>query len=58
MTFTPPTHDDWENPDFAQHWDAVVSAAYPSRAEQLDILTAIVGINQRLVNLCGEGIAQ
>lgn len=42
MTFTPPTHDDWENPDFAQHWDAVVSAANPSRAEQLDILTAIV----------------
>jgi ubiquinone/menaquinone biosynthesis C-methylase UbiE len=42
MTFTPPTHDDWENPEFAQHWDAVVSAANPSRAEQLDILTAIV----------------
>jgi len=42
MTFTPPTHDDWENPDFARRWDAVVSAANPSRAEQLDILAAIV----------------
>jgi ubiquinone/menaquinone biosynthesis C-methylase UbiE len=42
MTFTPPGHDDWENPEFAQRWDAVVSAANPSRAEQLDILTAIV----------------
>jgi tRNA (cmo5U34)-methyltransferase len=42
MSFTPPGHDDWENPDFARHWDAVVSAANPSRAEQLDILTAIV----------------
>ena len=41
MTFTPPGHDDWENPEFAQRWDAVVSAANPSRAEQLDILTAI-----------------
>ncbi len=42
MPFTPPGHDDWENPEFARHWDAVVSAANPSRAEQLDILTAIV----------------
>jgi tRNA (cmo5U34)-methyltransferase len=42
MTFTPPAHDDWENPDFAQHWDAVVSAANSSRAEQLDILAANV----------------
>ncbi|HEY7021275.1 MAG TPA: class I SAM-dependent methyltransferase [Ktedonobacterales bacterium] len=42
MAFTPPGHDDWENPEFAQHWDAVVSAANPSRAEQLDILAAIV----------------
>jgi tRNA (cmo5U34)-methyltransferase len=42
MTFTPPGHDDWENPEFARHWDAVVSAANPSRAEQLDILTAII----------------
>lgn len=42
MAFTPPRHDDWENPEFARHWDAVVSAANPSRAEQLDILTAIV----------------
>ncbi len=42
MIFTPPGHDDWENPEFAQHWDAVVSAANPSRAEQLDILTTIV----------------
>jgi SAM-dependent methyltransferase len=42
MTFTPPAHDDWENPEFAQRWDAVVSAANPSRAEQLDILAAIV----------------
>jgi tRNA (cmo5U34)-methyltransferase len=42
MTFTPPAHDDWENPEFAQHWDAVVSAANPSRAEQLDILATIV----------------
>jgi ubiquinone/menaquinone biosynthesis C-methylase UbiE len=42
MTFTPPAHDDWENPKFARHWDAVVSAANPSRAEQLDILTAII----------------
>jgi tRNA (cmo5U34)-methyltransferase len=42
MPFTPPTHDDWENPEFAQRWDAVVSAANPSRAEQLDFLTAIV----------------
>jgi ubiquinone/menaquinone biosynthesis C-methylase UbiE len=42
MTFTPPGHDEWENPEFAQRWDAVVSAANPSRAEQLDILTAIV----------------
>jgi SAM-dependent methyltransferase len=42
MTFTPPGHDDWENPAFAQRWDAVVSAANPSRAEQLDILAAIV----------------
>jgi len=42
MTFTPPGHDDWENPEFAQHWDAVVSAANPSRAEQLDLLVAIV----------------
>ena len=41
MPFTPPGHDEWENPEFAQHWDAVVSAANPSRAEQLDILTAI-----------------
>jgi SAM-dependent methyltransferase len=42
MTFTPPGHDDWENPEFAQHWDAVVSAANPSRAEQLDTLIAVV----------------
>ena len=42
MTFTPPGHDDWENPEFARHWDAVVSAANPSRAEQLDILATIV----------------
>jgi SAM-dependent methyltransferase len=42
MTFTPPGHDDWENPEFARHWDAVVSAANPSRAEQLDILAATV----------------
>src|SRR5215472_13971445 len=42
MPFTPQGHDDWENPEFAQRWDAVVSAANPSRAEQLDILTAIV----------------
>jgi ubiquinone/menaquinone biosynthesis C-methylase UbiE len=42
MPFTHPGHDDWENPAFAQRWDAVVSAANPSRAEQLDILTAIV----------------
>jgi tRNA (cmo5U34)-methyltransferase len=43
MTFTPPARDEWENPDFAQRWDAVVSAANPSRAEQLDILIAIIG---------------
>jgi SAM-dependent methyltransferase len=42
MPFTPPGHDDWENPEFAQRWDAVVSGANPSRAEQLDLLTAIV----------------
>ena len=42
MTFTPLGHDDWENPDFARHWDAVVSAANSSRAEQLDMLAAIV----------------
>jgi SAM-dependent methyltransferase len=42
MPFTPPGHDDWENPEFARHWDAVVSAANSSRAEQLDILAAIV----------------
>jgi ubiquinone/menaquinone biosynthesis C-methylase UbiE len=42
MPFTPPGHDDWENPEFAQHWDAVVSAANPGRAEQLDILAAVV----------------
>jgi SAM-dependent methyltransferase len=42
MSFTPPAHDDWENPDFAQHWDAVVSGANPSRAEHLNILVAIV----------------
>jgi SAM-dependent methyltransferase len=42
VPFTPPGHDDWENPDFARHWDAVVSAANPSRAEQLDILATIV----------------
>lgn len=42
MPFIPPAHDDWGNPAFAQHWDAVVSAANPSRAEQLDILAAIV----------------
>jgi tRNA (cmo5U34)-methyltransferase len=42
MPFTSPSHDDWENPEFAQHWDAVVSAANPSRAEQLAILTAII----------------
>ena len=41
MPFTPPGHDDWENPEFARHWDAVVSAANPSRADQLDILMAI-----------------
>jgi len=41
VPFIPPTHDDWENPEFARRWDAVVSAANPSRAEQLDILTAI-----------------
>jgi tRNA (cmo5U34)-methyltransferase len=42
MPFTPPGHDDWQNPEFARHWDAVVSGANPSRAEQLDLLTAIV----------------
>jgi tRNA (cmo5U34)-methyltransferase len=42
MTFTPPAHDAWENPEFARHWDAVVSAANPSRAEQLDILATTV----------------
>jgi SAM-dependent methyltransferase len=42
MTFTPPGHDEWENPEFARHWDAVVSGANPSRAEQLDLLAAIV----------------
>ncbi|HEX3270178.1 MAG TPA: class I SAM-dependent methyltransferase [Ktedonobacterales bacterium] len=42
MPFTHPGHDEWENPEFAQHWDAVVSAANPSRAEQLDILAAVV----------------
>jgi SAM-dependent methyltransferase len=42
MTMTPPGHDDWENPEFAQRWDAVVSAANVSRAEQLDILTTII----------------
>jgi SAM-dependent methyltransferase len=42
MTFTPPAHEEWENPEFARHWDAVVSAALFSRAEQLAILAAIV----------------
>jgi tRNA (cmo5U34)-methyltransferase len=42
MPFTPPGHDDWQNPEFARHWDAVVSGANSSRAEQLDILAAIV----------------
>jgi ubiquinone/menaquinone biosynthesis C-methylase UbiE len=42
LPFTSPTHDDWENPDFVRHWDAVVSAANPSRVEQLDTLAAIV----------------
>jgi tRNA (cmo5U34)-methyltransferase len=42
VTFTPPARDDWESQSFAQHWDAVVSAAKSSRAEQLDILAAIV----------------
>jgi len=42
MPFTSPGHDDWENPKFAQHWDAVVSGANASRAEQLDILAAII----------------
>jgi ubiquinone/menaquinone biosynthesis C-methylase UbiE len=42
MPFISPTHDDWGNPEFAQHWDAVVSAANPSRGEQLDMLAAIV----------------
>ncbi len=42
MTFTPPARDEWENPEFARRWDAVVSAANPSRAEQLSILIAII----------------
>jgi SAM-dependent methyltransferase len=52
MPSTPPAHDDWENPEFAQHWDAVVSAANPSRAEQLHILMAIL----ERVSVPGTGI--
>ena len=34
--------DEWENPDFAAHWDKTALVNNPTRAEQVDILAEVI----------------
>ena len=39
--------DDWLNPDFASKWDAGSEVGNPTRAQQLDLVTALVAAEYR-----------
>jgi tRNA (cmo5U34)-methyltransferase len=39
--------DDWLNPDFASKWDAAAEVGNPTRARQLDLVTALVAAEYR-----------
>jgi tRNA (cmo5U34)-methyltransferase len=42
-----PMADDWLNPDFARRWDAGAEVGNPTRAQQLDLLAALVAAEYR-----------